>query len=82
MTFDSLKKQLVGRLHDILRRQLFGGVSSNGNGVLKENSASVNGVLEDSSTSANGVVEENLVSRNGVDESGIGRRIDEVSGSN
>jgi len=82
MAFDSLKKQLVGRLHDILRRQLFGGVSSGGNDVLKENSSSVNGFVQDGSASANGVVEENSVSQNGVDENVIGRRIDEVSGSN
>lgn len=82
MAFDSLKKQLVGRLHDILRRQLFGGVSSGGNDVLKENSSSVNGSVQDGSASANGVVEENSVSQNGVDENVIGRRIDEVSGSN
>lgn len=82
MAFDSLKKQLVGRLHDILRRQLFGGVSSSGNDVLKENSSSVNGFVQDGLASANGVVEENSVSQNGAGENIIGRRIDEVSGSN
>ena len=58
MAFDSLKKQLVGRLHDILRRQLFGGVSSSGNDIRKENAASANGLLEDSVASVNGVVQE------------------------
>jgi len=38
MEFDALKKQLVGKLHDILRRELFGEVSSYGNDILKENS--------------------------------------------
>ena len=55
MVSDSLKKQLVGRLHDILRRQLF---SSSGNDIRKENVTSANGLLEDSAASVNGVVQE------------------------
>lgn len=42
LAFDSIKRQLFGQLHDVLRKQLFGGVDA-AEGSLPQGSSTTNG---------------------------------------